>query len=110
MSTLGAAELPNLRYPQVSKVTVYLVRNLDDTSERSACEKGSVKELRQHILAKNIAYDCQENPAHAMYYQCLRHPMHERCRTTGNASRLVGNAILIIMSYVNLIFRLPEQT
>ncbi|CAH8451137.1 unnamed protein product, partial [Dicrocoelium dendriticum] len=101
---LGSVELPNLRYPRVSKVTVYLVRNLDDTSARSACEKESIKELREQILAKNITYDCQEDPELTMYYQCLRHPTHERCRITGASSRLVVSAILIIMSCATLRF------
>ncbi|CAG5120892.1 unnamed protein product [Candidula unifasciata] len=78
-SVFASVELANLRSGIVTKLTALLVHDLDKP-KMETCGSQSLLDLKADVLAKNIAFDCLENPPEVKYLLCADLPESPECK------------------------------
>uniref|UniRef100_A0A0B7BU80 Uncharacterized protein n=1 Tax=Arion vulgaris TaxID=1028688 RepID=A0A0B7BU80_9EUPU len=94
-SIFASVEVPTLRSGRVKKLTAILVHDLGRPITES-CGSQSLLDLKSDLHAKNIAFDCVENPPEVKYLLCYDTPNSPECDQCDPSGRSTGGAAGLI--------------
>jgi len=100
-STFYTYELPYLNVQKVRKFTVLLLAT-PGAPVAETCKSGrSILELQKNLAAKNITFECIDNPKTILFYMCFADPMSKECQTIkfsiNSASKLTPNLLMFFL-------------
>jgi hypothetical protein len=105
-STFFRFELPALDSSKVKQVKALLVHNPDQEKYETCARPKSLTLLKTSLEAKNIAYDCVDNPEIIKFYMCFANPLSKECVTlkylTGSANVSTKPIHFLLFSFLFL--------
>lgn len=79
-STFYRYELPYLDSKEVKSVKVLLICEPGQLKHETCKAPKTLKELKAKLEAKNIAYECEDNPEEILKLICLKTPEASECK------------------------------
>jgi hypothetical protein len=95
-STFSLYELPEFNSPNINKVQVLLLHRPNQRKYETCSSGASIRTLQQILEARNISFECTDDPKSLWFYMCFDDPQAKECKSS--VSKISSPFVLFSLS------------